>query len=204
MKTDMYYLGLGLILLGLLSLLVLFFSVAAEKPARGSSETPPARPVSPDLIARDASLPVASLPAQSAHGPVLASASVSAVSPPPPPTPERPRTVREPEQLVVFGSLFLDHGRNLSLLGRNAATELAPRFFQDFKRVGKGTLLCEENGFLFKSGHISHNYPSGDLEQIVFLSTGLAFVPSSPRSPVAIFLTDESDRVKAYIRDHAA
>lgn len=205
-ETGMYYLGLGLILLGLLSLLVLFFSVSVKKNEPQASAEPPPRPLPPTLIARDAALPAAQDPAPiSAHGPVLASATVQAVAPPAPALLDRPVIrPREPEQLVVFGSLFLDHARNLSFLGKNHAQDLPPRFFQDFKRIGKGTLICEETGFLFKSGHVSHTYPTGDLEQIVFLNSGLALVPSSPRSPIAIFLTDESDRVKAYIRDHAA
>jgi hypothetical protein len=207
MKPDMYYLGLGLILLGLLSLLVLFFSVSVEKDAPQAAPEPPPRPVPPSLIARDVTLPAAmeAAPALSAHGPVLASATVQAVAPPAPALVDRPVIrPREPEQLVVFGSLFLDHARNLSFLGKNHAEDLPPRIFQDFKRIGKGTLICEETGFLFKSGHVSHTYPTGDLEQIVFLNSGLALVPTSPRSPIAIFLTGESDRVKAYIRDHAA
>ncbi len=234
----MYFIGIGLILLGLISLAVLFFSVSATRAeaadrivpviARGpelreaapapvmepvslsNSQLPPAdqpmdRPVHADTAGPADSLPSSSVPPSEPVAPAMAQASVRAVSPPAPPAAPKPMVHRrDPGQLAVFGTLFLDHARNLSLLAGRGLEDLPPRMFADFKRVGKGSLVCEGQGFFFKSGNTLHSYSTNDLEQIVFLNSGLALVPGSVQSPIAIVLTDESDRVKAFIRENAA
>lgn len=84
MKPDMYYLRSGLDFAGSGeppgSVL---FRIRGKGRAQAAPEPPP-RPVPPSLIARDVTLPAAvdTAPALSAHGPVLASATVRAVAPP--------------------------------------------------------------------------------------------------------------------------
>jgi len=210
MKPGMYYLGLGLVLIGLLSLLVLFLTVSIEKKAETSGRTAGPEPVMPMHQPQIFETPRPTAPPPQsmepeAMAPSFATASIqSAASPAAPILAEgRPLRLREPEQIVVFGALFLDHARNLSVYNTKNPEELPPRIFADFKRVGKGSLVCEANGFMFKSGHAVYNYPVGDLEQIVFLATGLALLPGSVKSPIAIFLTDESDRVRDFIRENS-
>ncbi|MCE9597498.1 MAG: hypothetical protein K8S54_05980 [Spirochaetia bacterium] len=203
----MYFLGLGLILIGLLSLLALFFAVSLEKRVEGAGEATGAyaAPVSahqarPEVVTASQPEPHT----ESRMSEALAQASVAtATSPAPILTEGRPIRRVEPEQIVVFGALYLDHARNLSIFNTRNPEELPARVFSDFKRVGKGSLVCEGTGFFFKSGHASYQYPVGDLEQIVFLETGVALLPASVKSPIAIFLTDESDRVKAFIRENS-
>ncbi|MBL8021510.1 MAG: hypothetical protein JNM27_17705 [Leptospirales bacterium] len=208
MKSDMYFLGLGLILIGLLSLLALFFAVSLEKRVEGTAEGPaPAAPfVAP--VTTPAYRPGVADSGDAQHtarmSEALAQAAVTTpASPAPVLTEGRPIRRAEPAQIVVFGALYLDHARNLSIFNTRNPEELPARVFSDFKRVGKGSLVCEGSGFFFKSGHASYQYPVGDLEQIVFLETGVALLPASVKSPIAIFLTDESDRVKAFIRENS-
>ncbi|HMU84150.1 MAG TPA: hypothetical protein PKE49_08445 [Leptospiraceae bacterium] len=218
----MYFIGIGLILLGLISLAVLFFSVSTERHQEEPGHIMPVVTRAPDL--RDESVRPAPLapvhpedapvshsqavaePSAEPSPSILSHAAVRAVSPVAPAVSDfRPAAKRkDPGQLAVFGTLFLDHARNLSLLSSRGTEDLPPRMFSDFKRVGKGSLVCEGEGFFFKSGNSVHAYSTGDLEQIVFLSSGVALVPGSTQSPIAIFLTDESDRVKAFIRENAA
>lgn len=205
MKSDMYFLGLGLILIGLLSLLALFFAVSLEKRVEGASETGPAVPVAPVSMhtSRPELVSSEEVPKERMSEALAQAAVTTATSPTPVITEGRPLRRAEPAQIVVFGALYLDHARNLSIFNTRNPEELPARVFSDFKRVGKGSLVCEGSGFFFKSGHASYQYPVGDLEQIVFLETGVALLPASVKSPIAIFLTDESDRVKAFIRENS-
>ena len=116
------------------------------------------------------------------------------------------RTERAPEpapQLVVAGTLYLDHGRRLpGQLGRHDQ-EIPARLFSELRRVGNGTLILERSNFVIHSGNASYSYSAGDMDQILFQSGGLALVPIHADRAIPVFLTRQVEQVKAYIKKNA-
>ncbi|MCB1308201.1 MAG: hypothetical protein KDK30_08490 [Leptospiraceae bacterium] len=110
--------------------------------------------------------------------------------------------VKEPEQFITRGVLYQDHGRRIP--GRIGRVEDMPvRYFQELRRVGRGTLIIEGSTFMIHCGNASYSYSAGDLEQIVFQPGGVALVPLLPDRPVPVFITHDSEGVKKYIKRHA-
>ncbi len=108
----------------------------------------------------------------------------------------------EEEPVLINGVLFLDQGRQIQFqAGKMQDSPL--RFFQELKRVGKGTLTLQGSNFRIDTAHATHNYSAPDLEQILFLHRGVALVPSNRSLPVPVFLTDTPDQVKEFIKRHS-
>lgn len=108
----------------------------------------------------------------------------------------------EPEQLIVPGTLYLDHGRKIpDQLGRGG--DLPARLFSELRRIGKGTMILESGRFLIHSGNASYSYSAGDLDQIVFQPGGLALVPIPSDRAIPVFLTPRVDEIKAHIKKNA-
>ncbi len=108
----------------------------------------------------------------------------------------------EPEQLIVPGTLYLDHGRKIpDQLGRGG--DLPARLFSELRRIGKGTMILESGRFQIHSGNASYSYSAGDLDQIVFQPGGLALVPIPADRAIPVFLTPRVDEIKAHIKKNA-
>ncbi len=112
---------------------------------------------------------------------------------------------RQPEpapQLIVSGMLYLDHARRIpAQLDRRG--EIPTRIFSGLRRIGTGTLILEDTSFLIHCGNASYAFSAGDLDQILFQSSGVALVPIHPDRPIPLFLTREVERVKHYIKRNA-
>lgn len=106
------------------------------------------------------------------------------------------------EHLVVNGVLFLDHGRHVPI--RAGSTSLPPRMFAEMRRAGEAVLSIQGSQFLIQCQGASYGSSSAELEQIIFQEGGVAFVSVLPERPVLVFLTSESERVKAFIKKHAS
>jgi len=106
------------------------------------------------------------------------------------------------EQLVVAGTLYLDHGRRVDrLAGRSE--EIPPRLFAELKRAGQGSLVAEGGSFRIHCGPASYHYPASELDQIIFHAAGIALIPTLPDRPAPVFLTEESETLKAYVKKRA-
>lgn len=112
---------------------------------------------------------------------------------------------RQPEpapQLIVSGMLYLDHARRIpTQLDRRG--EIPTRIFSGLRRIGTGTLILEDTSFLIHCGNASYAFSAGDLDQILFQSSGVALVPIHPDRPIPVFLTREVERVKHCIKKNA-
>lgn len=110
-------------------------------------------------------------------------------------------TARE-ESLVVRGVLYLDRGRRLErMIGH--APESLERLFSELTRIGPATFSADGGGFLIHSGNASYSYSASDLDQIIFQSGGVALAPAQTDRPCALFLCEESERIKDYIKKRA-
>jgi hypothetical protein len=106
------------------------------------------------------------------------------------------------ESLVVRGVLYLDRGRRLErMIGH--APESLERLFSELTRIGPATLSADGGGFLIHSGNASYSYSASDLDQIIFQSGGVALAPAQSDRPCALFLCEESERIKDYIKKRA-
>jgi hypothetical protein len=114
---------------------------------------------------------------------------------------ETPPAARD-DTLVVRGVLYLDRGRRLErMLGH--APETLERLFSELTRIGPATLSADGGGFLIHSGNASYSYSASDLDQIIFQAGGVALAPAQTDRPCALFLCEESDRIKDYIKRRA-
>jgi len=113
---------------------------------------------------------------------------------------EDARGTEEPP-LMVDGVLYLSRGRHLPVLF--LSEENSPRGFDDLKRVGRGTLIAEGGGFYIRCGNAGYSYSVAELEQIVFRDRGLALIPVLSNRPVPVFITENSDDLKDYIKKNA-
>lgn len=106
------------------------------------------------------------------------------------------------ESLVVRGVLYLDRGRRLErMIGH--APESLERLFSELTRIGPATLSADGGGFLIHSGNASYSYSASDLDQIIFQSGGVALAPAQTDRPCALFLCEDSERIKDYIKKRA-
>lgn len=106
----------------------------------------------------------------------------------------------EEKPLVVSGILYLDHSRKL---GRSRSLDLAPALFQELKRVGQASLILDGSSFIIHAENASYTYSSADLDRIFFRDRGLALVPLSSRRAIPVFLSDQANAVKEYIKSHS-
>ena len=109
---------------------------------------------------------------------------------------------QEDRQILVKGSLYLDNGRYIHYANKNYS-ELPSRFYEEISRVGVGTMIVNGSSFLIHCKNTSYSYSAGDLDQILFQSDGVALIPIAFDQPTALFLTQESNELKRYIKKNA-
>ena len=80
--------------------------------------------------------------------------------------------------------------------------ELPVRFFDELRRVGSGNLIIEEGAFIIRSGNATYHYSIGDLDQIIFQPTGVALVPIMGDRSVALFITEDAQKIREFIKEH--
>lgn len=108
----------------------------------------------------------------------------------------------QPEQMVVTGILYLDHGRRLPLRAGQFA-EGPVGVLSEVKRIGNGTMILEGTSFLIHCDNTSFTYSAGDLDQIIFQKKGIVLVPLLAGRPVPVFITEEAERIRAFVKKHA-
>ena len=112
----------------------------------------------------------------------------------------------EERSLVVQGVLYLNHNRSLPLLHGTQGAQVGGETLEayaDVKRVGPGSLVLEGSGFYIRCGNASYSYSTTDLEQILFQERGIALIPDSPNRPAPLFITENPEVIKDYIKRHA-
>jgi hypothetical protein len=113
-----------------------------------------------------------------------------------------PRTSIQKEQIIVSGTLYFDHGRQIPLQAPRLK-DIPASWFRDFKRAGSGTLTVSGTRFEIKYGKSTDVYTSEDLDQIVFFPRGLALVPAATQEAIPLFLTERAESVRGFIQKHA-
>ena len=64
-------------------------------------------------------------------------------------------------------------------------------------------MIVNGSSFLIHCKNTSYSYSAGDLDQILFQSDGVALIPIAFDQPTALFLTQESNELKRYIKKNA-
>lgn len=108
----------------------------------------------------------------------------------------------QPEQLIATGILYLDHGRQLPRRGGDFS-EGPVGVLSEVKRIGSGTMILEGTSFLIHCDNTSFTYSAGDLDQIIFQKKGIVLVPLLAGRPVPVFITEEAERIRSFIKKHA-
>lgn len=117
---------------------------------------------------------------------------------------QKEQSVREvePEQLIVAGLLYLDYGRQIIVRADDLISS-PPGVFSEMKRAGQGHCMIRGSTINIQCDNTSYTYSTNDLDQIIFLHKGVAFVPMNTRQAVPIFITEESDLIKSFIKKHS-
>ncbi len=108
----------------------------------------------------------------------------------------------QPEQLITTGVLYLDHGRRLAH-HPGKFSDGPVGVLSEIKRIGTGTLILEGTSFLIHCDNTSFTYAAGDLDQIIFQKKGVVLVPLLAGRPVPVFITEQADRIRSFIKKHA-
>lgn len=107
------------------------------------------------------------------------------------------------ESLHIPGVLYLDMGRRL-LEWIDQGAECPPAIFSDLKRIGQGRLIMDESGIRIYSGSAAYTFGPDDLREIAFMQKGLALIPEKKDRPLIVYLTDEPEEIKNFIKKHRA
>lgn len=216
----MFYFALFLIFAGLACLLYLFviFFVSPKEKEQSSGETVrvPKPPKQPDTTAQKTTVPVVKRqpvsapkePAQNDSGtvPKVRFPPVQKVVQNPEPDlkeyhddePDQQTPLSTP---VITGVLFHDLNRRC-IQAVDRWKEIPVDFYEEFKRIGPGTLHYSDGAFRIETDDSTHSYDIGDMEQILFLDGGLALIPTG-RKAVPVFLTAESRRIKSFLAENS-
>ena len=108
----------------------------------------------------------------------------------------------QPEKIIATGILYLDHGRRLPARGGDFS-EGPVGVLSEVKRIGTGTMILEGTSFLIHCDNTSFTYSAGDLDQIIFQKKGIVLVPLLAGRPVPVFITEDADRIRSFVKKHA-
>lgn len=114
----------------------------------------------------------------------------------------RPHRQNPDSGITVQGTLYLDYGRRIFRLQSGDGDQML-KLFPELKRIGAGTMSIDAAAFRILCGPAIYSYTASELEQILFQSGGLALLPSSPAAPAPLFLTDQFEQVRQYLKRRA-
>lgn len=192
----MFTLALILIGAGLVLLLAFFVSIAVTRKEEVEDQNDAYHRAGPDLPPWRGRTSAPGGHAQaSAHPPARPHVPYTAPKPPISSAPS-------PQDLVVSGILYLDPARRVRDESARSG-DVRPEVLMALTRVGPATLVVQGADFIVHAGNATYRYASSELDQILFVRGGVALITAGASTPIPVFLTEQHDIVKEYVRSRS-